>query len=174
MENWTSPSFNFCHLWKTGLSKGRWSLLINRMFCVPYSSAHLWLSHPSSLLSSQIKTHSRLQAQIGICRSSCELSAVCHPPRNSETCTCHSCECEQLSGLCQTGPATFPGIVPSDYIPLALDAFFLHTWKSTPKLKARIWEVSSAPWFCTKSRRICGLVRMDLLQNPNESWSVVG
>lgn len=45
MENWTSPSFNFCHLWKTGLSKGRWSLLINRMFCVPYSSAHLWLSH---------------------------------------------------------------------------------------------------------------------------------
>lgn len=78
-----------------------------------------FMTFSSRLLNSQIKTHSRRQAQIGICRSSCVLSAVSHPPRNSETCTCHSCECEQLSGLCQAEPATFLGIVPFDHTPLA-------------------------------------------------------
>lgn len=41
---------------------------------------HPFMTFSSNLLSPQIKTRSRLQAQIGICKSSCALSAVRLPP----------------------------------------------------------------------------------------------
>lgn len=41
---------------------------------------HLFMTFSSNLLNPQIKTHTRIQAQIGICKSSCVLSAVRLPP----------------------------------------------------------------------------------------------
>lgn len=48
--------------------------------CFAFHIHHPCMTFSSNLLSPQIKTHTGLQAQIGICKSSCALSAARLPP----------------------------------------------------------------------------------------------
>lgn len=59
------------------------------------------MTFSSNLLSPHIKTHTRLQVQIGICRSRCVLLPYISPQQLSETRHCHRRACEPLRALQQ-------------------------------------------------------------------------
>lgn len=131
---------------------------------------HPCMTFSSNLLSPRIKTHTGLQAQIGICKSSCALAAARLPPgARRPAAVIHvgvSCSPEPVAGS-----AYLPGIFLRDFSSCGSGCLLPVHLKEQPKVKTRTgWQEQP----CTKSGRICGLVRRDLWQNPGESWSGSG
>ena len=111
----------------------------------------------SNLLSHQIKTHTRLQAQIGNYKSSSEISAVSLSPGTLRDVQLSFAWVWTALRALRQGQLPFQASFSMIFNPVAQEASFLHTWKNNPKVKTKTGRLVQLHDFALSLGRFVGL-----------------